>query len=289
MSVGLGLGIGSSRGQQGKTRPLEKYAFIDGAFFRGLLIEFGKEIDFDIFGEMSLSHVARFGKRVFWYDAIPAKKKSQTSSDYEKEVENKISELDRIDSQSGVFVKTGVSRFRIRDKKREQKGVDILLAVDALQTAFRGSVDELAIYTSDLDFFPLFEALQATPCRGRLFFSESRTSTELIRSADQAEPITLGLALSWCGKGPGQSSKFYPDWKPEPTIPENIIVKYPRRGDRVAGIAYDKKSGSYVAFYEDRSGRYQVRSTTFPLLALDYLRGEAIGCSYRDLARLRKG
>ncbi|MDB5659737.1 MAG: hypothetical protein JWS10_2352, partial [Cypionkella sp.] len=69
---------------------------------------------------------------------------------------------------------------------------------------------EVHIYTSDLDFFPVFEALQSTSCRGRLFFREGRVSDEPISCADSAEPIKVNWLLEACGIGWGHENSVFP-------------------------------------------------------------------------------
>lgn len=68
-------------------------------------------------------------------------------------------------------MRTGFSRYR-RKRGQEQKGVDVLLAVDVLQHAYRGSMDRADLITSDLDFVPLFDALTQTRVSSRLFFQK---------------------------------------------------------------------------------------------------------------------
>ncbi len=64
-------------------------------------------------------------------------------------------------------MRTGTSRYR---KKRglEQKGVDILLAIEAYQNAVQGNMDIVEILTSDLDFYPVFDALVQTRVKAHL-------------------------------------------------------------------------------------------------------------------------
>ena len=63
--------------------------------------------------------------------------------------------------------------------------------------SIRGNIDEAAIITSDLDFFPLFEALLQTKTRSTLMYQLGRTSTELITTADNSVPLTLWSVAEW--------------------------------------------------------------------------------------------
>ena len=81
-----------------------------------------------------------------------------------------------------------------------QKGVDILLAVDVYQHAASGNIESADIVASDLDFYPLFEALLQTPVRTTLWFDLDKTAPDLVRTADQARPLDLQKWLSWASE-----------------------------------------------------------------------------------------
>ena len=57
---------------------------------------------------------------------------------------------------------THVVEGQVRQGKRrpEQKGVDVQLAVDALQAANRGVVGAIALVSGDADFIPLVKAVR---------------------------------------------------------------------------------------------------------------------------------
>ena len=101
--------------------------------------------------------------------------------------------LNRIPS---VHVREGVTKYR-RGRGSQQKGVDVMLAVEALQQAIRGNTDEIVLVISDLDFYPLLEALAQTRVSTELFYNSEKTAPELIYSADFATPITYSDVLDW--------------------------------------------------------------------------------------------
>ncbi|WP_306121098.1 NYN domain-containing protein [Roseovarius sp. MMSF_3359] len=177
---------------------MTKIIMIDGAFFERLCSEYSKEVGFDIFADIGWHALKGDARRVFYYDALPAKKAKQSEAEYKTELENKKAELNTIRTQEGYHVRDGISRFRLRDGTRVQKGVDILLATDAMQFALNGIADEIELYASDVDFFPVFEALQNTNCRGVLRYQIGKTNDEIIFAADKAKPIRATELLRMC-------------------------------------------------------------------------------------------
>ena len=79
----------------------------------------------------------------------------------------------------------------------EQKGVDILLAIDVFKHASLNNLSQAHIMTTDLDFFPLFEALRDTPVSVHLHCYVPETSEELMSLADVVIPITPITILRW--------------------------------------------------------------------------------------------
>lgn len=185
------------------------YKLFDGEFFRRLLSDCSAELGVDLWPHFQWKGIAGSG-RAFFYDALPVKKDQQSETEFAKEYDERVADLDRLRRIPNVFVKDGLGRYRSSKRSREQKGVDVLLAIDAVIFALRGVADELHIYTGDLDFFPVFEALQATSCRGRLFYEDGKEPADLVPYADSAEPISLEWLLGHCGMGWGHANSVFP-------------------------------------------------------------------------------
>ncbi len=157
------------------------YCFVDAGYlnkhFREILARHQLPLDYTInIPRLTGAH------KVFYYDAFPVKKHSQSDEDYQIEKDNFEALIKKIGSKSGFHIKTGYTRFR--RKKLEQKGVDILLTVDALQHATRGNVKNINIFSGDLDFAPLIEALISTGCDVSVSAFERSCSDELVQVAD---------------------------------------------------------------------------------------------------------
>lgn len=134
--------------------------------------------------------------RIFYYDAYPERKDSQSTQEYQTEYETKEGLFNTISRQRNFSVRTALTKNKARGK-REQKGVDVLLAIDVLQHAMRGNIDEATVMTSDTDFFPLFEALLQTKTKSNLQYDAEKTSIDLINSVDFSEALTTEDFLLW--------------------------------------------------------------------------------------------
>lgn len=188
------------------------YRLIDGNFLRGVCDTYSSNVGVNLWPLLNWSHLTR-NARTFVYDSLPAKKPAQSEADFDDEYMARSVDLDRLARIPNVFVKDGFSRVR-KKLGRQQKGVDILLATDAVLFAVRGIAEELYIYTNDLDFFPVFEALQSTSCRGRLFYNAEFPPNDLIPFADSAEPIDPNFLFEACAIGWGNSNSIFPKEMP---------------------------------------------------------------------------
>lgn len=100
------------------------------------------EIDFRVVAEGFQA------ERTYYYDAIDY---TQASDEAKKDYDNRISEKealhDYINSQPGFHVREGRVRRSLRKRNREQKAVDVQLAVDALEHAARGNKRRRAVWS----------------------------------------------------------------------------------------------------------------------------------------------
>lgn len=277
--IGIGLGIGLTATNQSarKGRRVDRIYLIDGQFCKGMCDEYGKKVGVDVYARLIWDSVRQGARRAFYYDSLPAKKDNQSEDDHESEIELKISELDYIRSQDYFHVKDGLSRYRSgkNRKGREQKGVDILLALDAFRFAADGLADEIHIFTSDVDFYPVFEALQQTGCRGVLRYQSGKAPRELIYSADIAHFFTISEVLAWCGMGPGMADGR--DLFPEPItvshIPDApIIHEIPSESVSELKLMVDPENGHFIAFCTDHQGHRRTRQTPHPIIAVEFCR-----------------
>lgn len=195
--IGIGVGLWSG-GRPRKSEDDEvpkKYLFIDGAFLRSFIQDNLQIINrFEAAFSIDWSKIGHGYDRVLFYDAYPERKDGQSEEAFQKEQHECESFFRFLSEIPNYNVRPALSR---RGKRREQKGVDVLLAIECLMHAIRGNIDEAVVMTSDLDFFPLFEALLQTKTRSTLMYQLERTSNDLIGAADKSIPLTLWSVAEW--------------------------------------------------------------------------------------------
>jgi uncharacterized LabA/DUF88 family protein len=221
------------------------YLFIDGGFLGTLISKASEAYEIATLSPLTLDYSAITGgfQRAFYYDAWPSRK-NETEEDYKAIVAQKQKLFDRINRTPNTHTREGLTRSRSPNKKTplEQKGVDILLAIDVFKHATLRNMTGAHIMATDLDFFPLFEALRDTPVSVHLHCFPSETSTELMSLADVVKPITPYTVLKWFSVP--DRDKFvqrvpFEDIRPSNLFKEGIcagqpfnIYKEPPSGDR---------------------------------------------------------
>jgi len=164
--------------------------FIDGAFLNRLARDFVQEFEPDSSVSIDYSRLSARYDRTIFYDALPVKKPAQSQESFAEKFEAKRRYLNDLRKIPNFHVRDGYTRNRpSADSRIEQKGVDTWIAVDVLLYALRGNIDVADVYTTDLDLYPMFEALLQTNTHGVLRYDPDRTSEELIQAADQSAPI----------------------------------------------------------------------------------------------------
>jgi uncharacterized LabA/DUF88 family protein len=187
---------------------MTSYAFIDGAALLSFIEEAGRtlspseapRIDYTkIFNHIAYSGWSNtFADRLFFYDAYPSKRNSENEGEFDtrwNETDALFKTLSRIPQ---VHVRTGVTTRHRKKVGVVQKGVDVLLAIEAFRHAQSGNIEEATLVLSDLDFLPLLDALTQTRVRTNLVYVPKKTNDLLIEAADYARPIGLKEFLLWC-------------------------------------------------------------------------------------------
>jgi uncharacterized LabA/DUF88 family protein len=136
--------------------PEPAYLFIDAGHLRecyGLAMRqwFDRESEVDY--EKLKARVRAF--KLFSYDCLDDIQRSgETAKEFKVRVEQQQEQFDRIRSIVGAHVRLG-SLAGSSEKRRRQKGVDILLAVDMMNHAIRQNMRRAVLLTGDADFKPL--------------------------------------------------------------------------------------------------------------------------------------
>jgi uncharacterized LabA/DUF88 family protein len=174
------------------------YLFIDGAYFRKVVDEYMHDL-FGVSAEINyiaLRRVAPDVRRVFYYDCLnDIQKKGESQAEFEARVQTQQATFDAIQSLEGFHVRLGSlsgNRRKIRQKK-----VDVLLAVEVLDHAFRKNMEQACLLAGDLDFAPLVDSLIRLGTYVQLIYQPRSAARGLYSAADVGHAITLNIAYSW--------------------------------------------------------------------------------------------
>lgn len=286
MAIGIGIGLNRSGAGRAEAR-LIKYQLIDGAFFEGLVREYGRILRADLWSDFRWDIFQSGCHRTIYYDALPVKKDGQSQTQFEQIEAEKEAAFDRLRSLPNMHVRDGLTRLKTKNRGShmsqvfEQKGVDTWIAVDAMQFALTGLADEIHIFTSDSDLYPVFEALQQTRCKGILNYHEGKTVSQLIYSADVALPITISKVIHWSGQ-----SNIYQvsPAKDRANLEEIGQISSKTRSVKI----YRKLDGYHFDFFEGE--RFRESFTTSSLLQIvDWANGHGMQLTYSDLAKIDRG
>lgn len=165
------------------------YLFVDGANAQRTVADFVERYWPGEIAELGWGLIAAEFQKVFVYDALPVRRDDEDEQAFAAKFSAARERLERISAANDTHVRTGLTRAEGRRGQLRQKGVDIQLAVDALSMAHRGAFTEVVIWTSDLDFLPLFEELVLMGVTVTLWYPPDITTAALRASADRTVPL----------------------------------------------------------------------------------------------------
>lgn len=220
------------------------YAFIDGAAFEATVSKLLAAFDCSE-EDINWDRLTRNAARIYYFDALPTQKNGEKNEDFIAKLEAKSERFRRLRRVPNFHIREGVARAGVnsgRPGAQRQKGVDIALATEVMIHAFRENMDIARLFVSDLDFFPLLDALTSTRVRTELFFDLTKTAAELIDAADVAFELNH-LELYWSLPPHAQSRVGFKS----PSQFETLSVK--RTGTNDFGevnLLFDKVSGDFT-------------------------------------------
>lgn len=175
------------------------YLFIDGRYLRDIFRRAMQEV-FAVAteGEMDLAlirHTAS-AQKVFYYDCLnDLQNKEEIDSKFEARVQAQQRMFASIRALYGFHVQLGT--LKGGHKRREQKEVDVLLAVEMLTHAFNRNMSRAVLLAGDLDFRPIIEALIRLGIFVEVWYEKKSAAKDLYDSADYGREITWNELYGW--------------------------------------------------------------------------------------------
>jgi uncharacterized LabA/DUF88 family protein len=174
----------------------DTYLFIDGGYLKTLY----RDLFTPLFGDNYVvdykSVKQTFGaRRAFLYDCLDdVQRAGENDADFKARVKQQEDHFDVIDKVEGVHVRYG---HLSPGKKRQQKEVDVLLAVDMLTHAFNKNMDEAVLLSGDRDFRPVVESIVRLGTLVKVAYDPRIGSRPLARAADNEMEIDITALCRW--------------------------------------------------------------------------------------------
>jgi len=174
----------------------DTYLFIDGGYLQAVYRNqfnpiFGEEYFVDYKSVMETLG----SQRAFFYDCLDnVPKTGENDTAFKARVNQQRKFFDAIDKVEGLHVRYG---YLSSGKKRQQKEVDVLLAVDMLTHAFYKNMVQAVLLSGDRDFKPVVESIVQLGTRVRVAYDPRTGSRELARAADYEMEIDITTLCSW--------------------------------------------------------------------------------------------
>jgi uncharacterized LabA/DUF88 family protein len=237
-------------------RSQDTYLFIDGEYLRHIFSDAMKEMflcnvcDEDIDCK-TMKEDAR-AKRAFFYDCIDDERQpGETEENFQK----------RVRTQETFFGKLGeLHRFHVRQgslkgtkKRRRQKEVDVLLAVDMLTHGYDGNMEKAVLIAGDLDFRPVVESLVRRGAFVEVWYEAKSASSELPGAADYGQKLDFRILYRWSAPS-FQSHHPLPSlYNDHPPVDGHLITQGIQDG-RKAVVIRDRNNPKAVLILETLNG-----------------------------------
>jgi uncharacterized LabA/DUF88 family protein len=171
------------------------YLFIDGEYLRKIHAAAMQRV-FGVPGDLALETIAEQVEafRSFFYDCEAIQGGNESQGDFEIRAQTQREQFSRVDALRGFHLRTGTMR---RGRKREQKEVDVLLAVDMMTHGFNRNMTRAVLITGDLDFRPVVEALVRSGVFVEIWYEKASAAAGLPQAADFGVPIHWHQLYRW--------------------------------------------------------------------------------------------
>jgi hypothetical protein len=258
------------------------YFFLDGGYIRAKYADAMKRVfgvenaEADFATVHQWCYGRRFGggvfsspvpQRFFYYDCLPdSQKNNETEQEFKKRVEQQNGVFKGIQSLPGFHVRLG--SMAGTGRKIRQKKVDVLLAVEMLDNAFRQNMAVAVLLTGDGDFVPVVEAVLRLGTWVEVCYDPLGASEELYSTADRAVPLTFQDFWLWGTKDfrtkyplpsreVGVSPSAYSEF-----LPRNLKRGKNAEGEMVILAERGTKLGEFILYVDGGQGSGQLFTYT---------------------------
>ena len=173
----------------------DRYLFIDGGYAHQIYRDAMQAV-FGVAGELSVAKIVLQINvfRTYYYDCLDdSQKDGESKSAFDLRLQSQEAYFSQIESLPRVHLRLGT----VMGRRRRQKEVDVLLAVDMLTHGFNRSMGQAALVAGDLDFRPVVDALIRAGIYVEVWYENTSGSKGLYRAADLGRPINWSNLYMW--------------------------------------------------------------------------------------------
>lgn len=211
------------RTQGGSVQQPVTYLFVDAAHLKANFSDatqrwFGESVELDVSLLRQLFSVTK----IFYYDSIDdVAKSTESPEELEVRIRQQEQALREINAIQNTHVRYGSVTGRDR-RRRRQKEVDILIAVDMMNHAVRQNMDKAVLLTGDRDFTPLVETVVQLGLSIWVAGDYRFTSDVLKEAADYYLPLTITQYSQLVEHSAKQRMPSFPTFTNGPVAPNTV-------------------------------------------------------------------
>lgn len=187
-------------------------------------------------------------QRVFYYDAVDYEPRpGETVAHTEARITERVTLHRQINTIPNFHVREGYVSTGRKPRQREQKAVDVQLAVDAIEQAALRNMSHATLLLGDLDFQPLIAALVRFGIRVTVFY-EQGAREELLEVADERHPLRLA-EYSLLSPPTFRANHTFPQFNPVGTPAYPAVIRNGSwKGNRVVLAGHTTGAGAVAPF-----------------------------------------
>lgn len=261
------------------------HVYIDAGYFKEVFREtiqtvFGLQYEPD-YAAIIRSYNAR---RAYFYDCIDnIPRRDETEEDLNARIQGQEDYLDSIDSIKGLHVRRG--HLKSGRRKREQKEVDVLLAVDMMEHSFNRVITKAVLISGDRDFRPVVESLVRTGTFVEVRYRLNTGAKELGKAADLMVPLSTTQLIDWVKLDAGvDRSAIFPGLHLHQGPPSHVLrhMRGNRNELKARAVIARGKTSTELTLFSPSPGN------DVHFLAVSQDKEDSFYCSSRDLGLLYK-